>query len=371
MFSSFQNLFAAAANAAAYNAAMAIPAYEHKAFRCFPVVMANKANLENGDKIILPASSLDHLARLRVTYPMMFRLVNKSTGQSTHCGVMEFSAEVGVCYATFWLMQNLLLESGSIVDISNVTLPKGTFVKFQPHTTKFTQLTNPRAVLENALRNFSCLTKDQTIAIQHGDETFHLDVLEVKPGNAISIVETDVNVDFAPPKDYKEEEFKRPEKKETNSTTGSPAIGSSGNPPLVFKSEDSAASDSKSPQPAASAAPSSGKDYFAKLGSGNRLSGKPANNSNSSPGQGSTAGSGGRPLNSSLSLSPSASSSSSASATSPTSSSSIAREVVESVGQWDYIYSVDAKGVKKLLKRVPAGQGKTKPFTTTKGYSMK
>ena len=71
-------------------------------YRVFPVVMANKSNLECGDKIILPPSALDHLARLRVQYPMVFSITARNTGRKTHCGVMEFSSEEGVAYLPYW-----------------------------------------------------------------------------------------------------------------------------------------------------------------------------------------------------------------------------------------------------------------------------
>ena len=32
------------------------------------------------------------------------------------------------------MMQNLLVEEGAVVTISSATLPKGTYVKLQPHT---------------------------------------------------------------------------------------------------------------------------------------------------------------------------------------------------------------------------------------------
>ena len=44
--------------------------------------------------------------------------------------------------------------------------------------------------------------------IEYNDKKFYIDVLEVRPDAAISVVETDVNVDFAPPKDYKEPDYK-------------------------------------------------------------------------------------------------------------------------------------------------------------------
>ena len=35
---------------------------------------------------------------------------------------------------TLQMMQNLLIEEGSLVTITSATLPKGTYVKLQPHT---------------------------------------------------------------------------------------------------------------------------------------------------------------------------------------------------------------------------------------------
>ena len=44
------------------------------------------------------------------------------------------------------MMENLCLEEKSIVNITNVSLPKATFVKLQPDTYKFLEITNPKAV---------------------------------------------------------------------------------------------------------------------------------------------------------------------------------------------------------------------------------
>ena len=45
-------------------------------------------------------------------------------GNRTHCGVLEFSAPEGSCYIPHWMMQNLLLEAGSLLTVKNVSLPK-------------------------------------------------------------------------------------------------------------------------------------------------------------------------------------------------------------------------------------------------------
>jgi len=44
------------------------------------------------------------------------------------------------------MMNNLLLEEGSIVQVENVSLPVATFAKFQPQSPDFLDITNPKAV---------------------------------------------------------------------------------------------------------------------------------------------------------------------------------------------------------------------------------
>jgi ubiquitin fusion degradation protein 1 len=92
------------------------------------------------------------------------------------------------------MMHNLLLEEGDIVEIESVSLPVATFSKFQPQSVHFLDITNPKAVLENALRNFACLTAGDLIAIKYNNKIYELCVLETKPGNAVTIIECDMNV---------------------------------------------------------------------------------------------------------------------------------------------------------------------------------
>eukprot|EP00741_Cyanophora_paradoxa_P024025 tig00021720_g23200.t1 len=199
-------------------------------YRVYPVVMIDKPHLENGDKIIMPPSALDMLAHLHISYPMLFELTNpKQPGRKTHSGVLEFVADEGVVYLPYWMMQNLLLEEGAIINIKSATLPKGTFVKFQPQTKDFLDIANPKAVLETTLRHFSALTKGDTVRLNYNNKVFNLDVLETKPRDAISLIETDIIVDFAPPLDYVEPP--RPAPAPAASTSPPPPAASSSAPP--------------------------------------------------------------------------------------------------------------------------------------------
>ena len=44
------------------------------------------------------------------------------------------------------MMQNLCLQEKGIINITNVSLKKATFIKLQPETYKFLEITNPKAV---------------------------------------------------------------------------------------------------------------------------------------------------------------------------------------------------------------------------------
>ena len=45
--------------------------------------------------VILPSSALHELARLKIQYPMTFRISNQQLRTSSYCSVLELSAEVG------------------------------------------------------------------------------------------------------------------------------------------------------------------------------------------------------------------------------------------------------------------------------------
>ncbi|KAF1822693.1 UFD1-domain-containing protein [Dissoconium aciculare CBS 342.82] len=179
-------------------------------YRCYPIAMMPGPEREaanHGGKMFLPASALDKLTQLHITYPMLFELVNGSKGKSTHAGVLEFTAEEGRCYLPYWLMQTLQLDPGDLLQTKSTDLPPGQFIKLQPQNTNFLDISDPKAVLETAFRNFSCLTLGDVFTFSYNDTVFEIAVLEVKPAgskNAISVQETDLEVDFAAPVGYQE-----------------------------------------------------------------------------------------------------------------------------------------------------------------------
>lgn len=178
-------------------------------YKCFSVSMLPgiyRQDVERGGKIIMPSSALEQLSRLNIDFPMLFKLKNKKTNRITHCGVLEFVADEGKVYLPYWMMHNLLLDEGELLNVESVWLPVATFSRFQPQSKDFLDITNPKAVLENGLRSFACLTTGDVIAIKYNQRIYEMCVLETKPGPAVSIIECDMNVEFAPPLGYKEPE---------------------------------------------------------------------------------------------------------------------------------------------------------------------
>jgi ubiquitin fusion degradation protein 1 len=171
-------------------------------YSVFSIAMSGRSGLEEGDKILLPPSSFDKLSRMEIEYPMLFELTNEPLDKRTHCGVLEFTAEEGRCYMPFWMMQNLFLEEGALVKVKNVPLKKATYVKLKAQSVDFLDISNPKAVLEKVLRKYTCLTTNDMICLPYLDKNFFMEVTEVKPDGAASIVEADVEVDFDEPVGY-------------------------------------------------------------------------------------------------------------------------------------------------------------------------
>jgi ubiquitin fusion degradation protein 1 len=48
---------------------------------------------------------------------MLFKLSNKKQNRTTHCGVLEFVADEGKIYIPYWMMQNLMLDEGGLIQV--------------------------------------------------------------------------------------------------------------------------------------------------------------------------------------------------------------------------------------------------------------
>jgi ubiquitin fusion degradation protein 1 len=192
-------------------------------YRAYPASLMLRDDIELSNSIILPQSALNKLSLMRnfgdPKNPVLFRILNIELNISTHCGVAEFTAEEGTCYIPSNMFERLCLMEGQNINVRNVVLKPGTFIKLQPHLTEFINNPNPKTILEYNLRNYFCVSEGDTISVKFGNKIYKIDIVECKPTKAIRTLNCDIVVDFAPPKDYKEPP--KPNVKPISSTSGS------------------------------------------------------------------------------------------------------------------------------------------------------
>ena len=224
-------------------------------YRCYPMVMSagpERPELNYGSKILLPPSALDKVSKLHVQWPIMLELINGAQQKHTHAGVLEFVAEEGRAYIPQWvqfsslgdhrcparanmdqMMQTLNLDVGDMIQIKTTSLELAKLVKLQPQSVKFLDVSDPRAVLENAFRNFAAVTKGDVFAFEYNGEIYEMAVLDVKPETpkmGVSMIETDVSVDFAPPVGYVEPSVQKPSSRAGSGTSTPRSVRGGGLP---------------------------------------------------------------------------------------------------------------------------------------------
>jgi len=176
--------------------------------RAYSAMLNGRAELEEGNKLLLPPSVLHNLSAYKMPYPMMFSIQNTILGNSSNVGVLEFTALPGTCIVPTWLFEVLNLDEGVEVHLQLLLdIPKGRFVRIQPFKTEFIDLPDPRAILERQLTSFVCLTEGDQISIKVIDKFYQFNILEVKPKgshNCVCLIEADIEVEFAQPLDYEE-----------------------------------------------------------------------------------------------------------------------------------------------------------------------
>lgn len=73
---------------------------------------------------------------------------------NTHVGVQEWWNESDMMLAPTFILEQLGIPDGGLVELSYRRLPKGRFIKIRPHETKFIEsCKDPKAILEKSLSN--------------------------------------------------------------------------------------------------------------------------------------------------------------------------------------------------------------------------
>eukprot|EP00792_Barthelona_sp_PAP020_P004682 TRINITY_DN2281_c0_g3_i1.p1 TRINITY_DN2281_c0_g3~~TRINITY_DN2281_c0_g3_i1.p1 ORF type:complete len:292 (+),score=79.55 TRINITY_DN2281_c0_g3_i1:32-907(+) len=148
--------------------------------------------LEYGGKIGLSSSSLASLYESSTTSKIfMLEIMNIATNKKMTVGVAPQTFVDG-CYAPTWLMQQLGVEPGQLVLIRSIQCPTIKEAVLQPVEHAFTELSDPRTVLQNTLLNHTCLTVGQTIICMYLQREYEINVISLEPTDAVCIIDCDL-----------------------------------------------------------------------------------------------------------------------------------------------------------------------------------
>ena len=129
---------------------------------------------------------------------MFYSITNERTGQTVSAGVREFNAEPGVVIAPWWMLEKIGANEYDQVVIRNVQLPVATRAIFQPMTEDFEKISNPKVVLERALRSHPCLTQGSVIPIYFAGTIYKVRILKTEPSISVNCIKADIECEIAP-----------------------------------------------------------------------------------------------------------------------------------------------------------------------------
>eukprot|EP01084_Bolivina_argentea_P119961 212670_1 len=175
---------------------------------------------EYGNRIIAPDSAFKSLLSKGAETPIILQIFNVHNPEYvSHCSVVEWTAPDGILYVPSWMFTDFALQNAS-KQAPQLTLRyyekpflKGSFIQIQPFklaSVESEEFKDVQKLFEVSLKKYQCLTIGDILRIKHNENVHKFEVTDVisaqsiashTPFNVVSIVNTDVAVDFLPPKD--------------------------------------------------------------------------------------------------------------------------------------------------------------------------
>ncbi|RLN97258.1 hypothetical protein BBJ28_00020031 [Nothophytophthora sp. Chile5] len=164
----------------------------------------------DGDKITLPVSALEELNPQNALELGVFTFelsydepeATESWQRKTHAGVLEFVADEGTVGLPPKVAASLFQNAKQLPDnirVRFVRLEKGKFASLQPRGDGFGERQiDFKHLLERSLKAHTTLTVGDVLFVRHGRETFEVVVAELKPEEAVNILNTDLEVAILP-----------------------------------------------------------------------------------------------------------------------------------------------------------------------------
>ncbi|KAI9595453.1 ubiquitin fusion degradation protein UFD1-domain-containing protein [Syncephalis fuscata] len=182
-------------------------------FQCNSMAMFGQLDVSDVDRlncgglVVLPESVIRRTAgEAEDGSVLLFRITDESGEQRTHAGLADRNCQEGHAYLPYWMMERLKLEEGALINVRLVSLPKCKLVEFEWQDEAFMDITDPRAVLERALKSYFTLTPGDKIRISYNNRIYDLLVVRIRPEatGGVLMLNTNAVVEFRAPPGYEE-----------------------------------------------------------------------------------------------------------------------------------------------------------------------
>lgn len=187
------------------------------------------------DKILLPEECLTELSNQDVfgRNVVIFK-ISGSNGLVTHGGVREFSAPPGHVGLPKKVLECLGDDISKLetIEIKYILLPKCSYVKLRPKLNRFFEVQPVKRCLEENLLQHTTLTVGDLITVWYRGVAHPMIVVEMKPEQAGSLKDTDIEVDL----DLSEEFQKKSAVPAVTSSSSASAAASLGNDAIAAQS---------------------------------------------------------------------------------------------------------------------------------------
>lgn len=149
-----------------------------------------------GNKLIVPSTFLNCYSEQNIEYkPLFFKIFSPIPGVSLYGGIEKFSDLDQMVFLPDWMMDIMNINAGDKIKLVPISIPKGTYVKFKVKK-DFLELSDPKAILEYHLRYHAVISQHDTIVIKFLGKDYHIDVEKTLPTSSISLINTDIKVEF-------------------------------------------------------------------------------------------------------------------------------------------------------------------------------
>lgn len=158
-------------------------------------------------KVLLPYYMLSELVVYNYQPPYLFQIGYTNDSFTTICSVLDFQLDRNEVHIPDWMYEQLCLDQQSEVLLKCVKVNPGIGIKLLPHSVDFLKIENPKKALEDSLKNYHVLSYGDEIKMDFeeiGPCRFTVTNVSPKNTDSIYIVDTDLNVEFDEPLNYKE-----------------------------------------------------------------------------------------------------------------------------------------------------------------------